>query len=71
MHENSEHFLEALTSLSDTIKSLGNMPWVFWSTLLNLGLLIVLWKTFLRAHYAEQRADAESAEVRRLCDRGF
>ena len=70
MNENSEYFLETLKSLNDTIKSLGHMPWVFWSTLLNIGLLILLWKMFWRAHYAEQRADAESAEVRRLCDRG-
>lgn len=67
MRDTSEHLLQ----LNDAILSLGHMPWVFWSTLLNVGLLILLWKTFWRAHYAERRADAESAEVRRLCDRGY
>lgn len=67
MDDTSEHLL----LLNDAILNLGHMPWVFWSTLLNVGLLILLWITFCRARDAEHRADAESAEVRRLCNRGY
>lgn len=69
MHEPSDYIRDAIENLNAAIESLGHMPWVFWSTLLNIGLLILLWKTFWRARDAEHRADAESAEVRRLCNR--